>query len=141
MKTFLQVVPGQEIYYVVKDKSFRPQVDQYGDQYHDRINFSSIKIKELKQSLDFIGFNPTYNNYYSKWEYDLKIHSEDFNSSLFETKDRIYFTEESQRNEVMKTMALQEIKRIQLESEMAVITAAKKIKEIRKNYFSVLNEL
>lgn len=141
MKTFLQVVPGQEIYYVVKDKSFRPQVDQYGNQYHDGINFHSIKIKESRSSLNSIGFNPRYGDYYSKWTYDLEIPSENFNKGLFETKDRIYFTEESHRNEVMKTMALQEIKRIQIESEQAVITAANRIKEIRKNYFSVLNEI
>ena len=141
MKTFSQVIPGDFIYSITKDKYFILKKDEYGNVFHDGINFHELAIDNLRFDKEMIMFNRTHHSYQNKWTSDLDIPAEFFFLSVFETKDKYFFTEKDQRDLLMRQMAVNEIKRIEQESEIAKQNSIKKINEIRKNYYSVLNKV
>lgn len=139
MKKFIDVKVGDFIYYIIKNRSFVSQKDNYGNVHHDGINFFQFEVKSIKANAEMIGFNDVYNSYLSKTNFDLIITPNNFHESVGDAGERIYFTEERMRDKVMRDMAIQAIKDAEKKLADMKISTENTISQIRINYHSVLN--
>jgi hypothetical protein len=141
MKTFRSLMPGDKIYYIMKLRHFTQKRDQYGNVTESGINFHSMDVKEIGIG-KCIYINPRDSSgfYTSKTVSDIEIPSDLCNHDVFEEEKRIYFLDESKRDQVMASMALKEILRLERSIKEFEIGTRKNINEVLKNYESVLGK-
>lgn len=142
-KTFRQLSVTDKIHVIIKNKKLIADRDKYGNVYHDGIIHSEIEINSihLKKGKDgesdIVRFNEERS--YNEIRYALEV-CKSIDKSSFETETHIYFTDESNRDLLLKEMAINEIKKYEESLRKFETQTKRNIEEVRKNYFRVLNQ-
>lgn len=142
MKTFNQLSLEDKLFVIDKTKAFNRQVDSYGNLTHDGVIHRTLDIKSIEFIDNFIYFNRRSSTYSSTNNYDLRIIKDESTFSEIQTKTgEIFFTDEIERNTILRKMTIEKINELELNITSYKEECLRKIRQIRENYYTILNNV
>ena len=141
-KKFKDLKIDDEIFVLSSKKKLYSQRDQYGNLYSDGKVNSIIKIDSLEYSekKDSLLINKRYVSSYSRHQYDLALPIENRKDSIYQDTDgTMYFADNKEAIGYIKNHVISAINYEEQILNDAKKSCEKRIEEIRKSYWDVLN--